>query len=139
MTPVPTTTRVPTARTDRQSADPATSLPVAGQRRVHPAIQRYFEASLYLLMLVGFLTLAGTGKLDAVSLAMVSVALVARAYLLVSGSSFNLEERWTNYFTVAYIAFYLADFFLLGSDFVSATVHLVLFVLVVKIFAVHRE
>lgn len=102
-------------------------------------IERYFEIALYLLIAVGFVTLAGTGKLDALSLIFVVMVLLARGALLVRGRNITIPVRWTNIITFAYAAFYLADFFFISKSFVYATVHLVLFVMAAKIFSVHRE
>ncbi|PYX38156.1 MAG: hypothetical protein DMG75_04705 [Acidobacteria bacterium] len=46
------------------------------------AIQRYFEVSLYLLVLTGFGTLASTGGLDLPTVVLVGMALLFRGYLL---------------------------------------------------------
>jgi len=108
-------------------ADPAT------------AVERYFQISLLLLLATAFLTLAGTGRLDLPSIAFVSAALLVRGYMLVRNLSWKIPDRWTTYLTLAYVAVYLADLFLVSANFVAATVHLVLFSMVVKIFSVHRE
>ena len=52
---------------------------------------------------------------------------------------FIIPESWTTAFTLVYVLIYAADFFLVSRDFVNATVHLVLFGMVVKIFSVHRD
>jgi transglutaminase-like putative cysteine protease len=101
--------------------------------------ERYFQWSLFLLLLTGFAALAGTGKLDFLSLAVVTPALCLRGYHLVKGKNFALAERWTNYLTILYFVVYALDYFMLSQGFVSATVHLVLFIMVVKIFSVQRD
>jgi len=103
------------------------------------AIERYFQISLYLLILIGFFTLASTGRLDALSVMFVSAALLFRGYLLLKGRNLVIPEPWTSYLTLAYVVFYVADFSLISSSFVAATVHLVLFSMVVKIFSVQRD
>ncbi|MFZ3212113.1 MAG: DUF3488 domain-containing protein, partial [Terriglobales bacterium] len=104
----------------------------------HP-ITRYFEVSLYLLIVTGFVTLASTGRLDAPALLLVSLAMVYRGYLLLRGRTLQLPERWASYLTLVYVVFYVCDLFLLSGSFVSATVHLVLFIMVVKMFSVQRD
>lgn len=101
--------------------------------------ERYFQWSLYLLLVTGFASLAGTGKLDLLSLAVVMPALLLRGHHLLKGKSFAIPERWTNYLTILYFIIYGLDYFYLSQGFVSATVHLVLFIMVVKIFSVQRE
>ena len=102
-------------------------------------IDRYFQVSLYLLIVIGFVTLASTGKLDAPALLVVSLALLCRGYLLVRGRTLQLPERWASFLTLVYVVFYIFDLFFLSGSFVSATVHLVLFIMVVKIFSVQRD
>src|SRR2546430_2365938 len=80
-------------------------------------IQRYFEVSLYLLVLTGFATLATTGKLDVVPLVFVTAALLVRGYLLVQDRHWLIPERWTTYFTLLYVVFYAADFLFLSGSF----------------------
>jgi hypothetical protein len=101
--------------------------------------ERFFQWSLYLLLVTGFVALMGTGKLDLPSLALVIPALLLRAYCLLMRRDFLLPEQWTSYLTIVYFAFYGADYFFLSQGFVSATVHLVLFIVVIKIFSVRRE
>jgi protein-glutamine gamma-glutamyltransferase len=103
------------------------------------AVERYFQVSLYLLVLTGFGTLASTGTLDAPTVVLVGIALLLRGFLLSRRSDFQMPTRWTNYLTVAYGAFFLADYTLLSRSFLTATVHLVLFGMVVRIFSVHKE
>lgn len=101
--------------------------------------ERFFQISLYLLLVMGFCALAGTSRLDVLSLVLVAAALLIRGYHLFKGISFTIRERWTSLLTLAYFAFYAIDYFLLSQSFVSATVHMVLFIMVIKIFSVHRD
>jgi len=107
--------------------------PVAG------SAERFFQWSLYVLLVVGFTALMGTNKLDPPSLALVIPALLLRGYLLLMRKSFVISERWTSFLTILYFAFYAADYFYFSQSFMDATVHMVLFSLVIKIFSVHRE
>lgn len=101
--------------------------------------ERFFQWSLYLLLVTGFVALLGTSKLDVASVALVALALLFRGVLLLLRKSINLAERWTSYLTLAYFAFYVADYFYFSQSFVSATVHMVLFSMVIKIFSVRRD
>jgi len=102
-------------------------------------IERYFQISLFLLVGAGFAALATTGQLDPPSLILVTAALALRGWLLVRKQEAGIPERWTSRITLAYVLFYLADYSLFSAGFVKATVHLVLFAMVVKIFSVRRE
>src|SRR5205823_1995979 len=87
-------------------------------------IERYFEISLFAMIVTGFVALAGTGKLDPLSLLFVLVALGVRGYQLATNRAKLLSEKITTRLTIAYMAFYVADFFALSGSFVTATVHL---------------
>jgi len=101
--------------------------------------ERFFQWSLYLLVVVGFTALMGTNKLDLPSLVLVLPALLLRVTLLLMRKSFVISERWTTYLTILYFAFYAADYFYFSQSFISATVHMVLFSMVIKVFSVRRD
>jgi transglutaminase-like putative cysteine protease len=103
------------------------------------AINKYFELSLYLLVLMGFGALAATGGLDLPTIILVGSALAFRGYLLTQRRSIVIPDRWSTPLTIAYFIFYAADFFLLSRSFLTATVHLVLFAVVVRTFSLRRD
>ncbi len=102
------------------------------------AIERYFTVALYLLVLTGFGTLASTGGLDLPTVGLVGLALTIRGYQILTRRDFIIEERWTTLLTLIYIFVYLADYFFLSRSFLAATVHLVLFAMVVRLFSLQR-
>jgi len=102
-------------------------------------VQRYFEVALYLLVLCGFGTLVSTGGLDAPTVLLVGAAILFRGYLLAARRTLLIPDTWTTTLTLGYVAFYLADYFLFSGVFVTATVHLVLFVMVVRLFSTKRD
>jgi transglutaminase-like putative cysteine protease len=102
------------------------------------AIERYFNIALYLLVLSGFGALASTGGLDVPTVILVGLALALRGYQLLTGHEFAIPERWTTVLTLIYVAIYLADYFFLSRSFLTATVHLVLFAMVVRLFSLQR-
>ena len=114
---------------------PQRPAPVAAQS----AVQRYFEVALYLLIVTGFATLVSTGKLDLLSVFIVSTALLLRGRQLLRRDLSLLSETWTTRLTVAYAAFWFLDWLVLSGNFVTATVHLVLFATVVRMFSVQRH
>src|SRR5712671_7089964 len=112
------------------------------QFRVIPlqkAVEHYFELSLYLLVLTGFGALASTGGLGLTTTLLVGAALAVRGYLLAERRRVVISERWTAPLTIAYFVFYAADYFLLSRSFLTATVHLVLFAVVVRTFSLRRD
>jgi transglutaminase-like putative cysteine protease len=102
------------------------------------AIERYFNVALYLLVLSGFGALASTGGLDLPAVVLVGLALAVRGYQLLMRREFAIPERWTTFLTLAYVFIYLADYFFLSRSFLGASVHLVLFVMVVRLFSLQR-
>jgi transglutaminase-like putative cysteine protease len=102
------------------------------------AIERYFNVALYLLVLSGFGALASTGGLDLPAVILVGLALALRGYQLLTGHEFAIPERWTTVLTLIYVAIYLADYFFFSRSFLTATVHLVLFAMVVRLFSLQR-
>jgi hypothetical protein len=105
----------------------------------HGSAERFFQWSLYLLLVTGFVALMGTNKMDLPSLALVIPALLFRGYLLLMRKMLVISERWTTYLTLVYFIFYAADYFYFSQSFINATVHLVLFIMVIKIFSVRRD
>src|ERR1700692_706365 len=103
------------------------------------AINKYFDLSMYLLVLTGFGTLASTGILDWPAIILVGTALAVRGYLLAERRRIVFSERWTTPLTIAYFVFYAVDYFLLSRSFLTATVHLVLFAVVVRTFSLRRD
>jgi transglutaminase-like putative cysteine protease len=103
------------------------------------AVQRYFEVALYLLVVSGFATLASTGGLDLPAALLAGAAILFRGYLLPKRRTLLIPDNWTTALTLVYVAFYLADYFVLSGTFVTATVHLVLFVTVVRLFSTKRD
>jgi transglutaminase-like putative cysteine protease len=106
---------------------------------VPQAIHKYFELSLYLLVLMGFGALASTGGLGLPAILLTGIALALRGYLLAERRRIVISERWTAPLTIAYFVFYGVDYFLLSRSFLTATVHLVLFAVVVRSFSLRRD
>jgi transglutaminase-like putative cysteine protease len=119
------------ARPAKISSTGRISLPVA--------IERYFQVALFLLVLTGFGTLASTGTLDLATVVLVGGALLVRGYLLSNRIEAQIPALWTTYLTLAYALFYFLDYTLLSRSFLTATVHLVLFGMVVRLFSVQKE
>ncbi len=101
-------------------------------------IRRYFEALLLLLLAAGFFTLAGTGRLGGVVVLLGGAALAARGVLWLRGIRPRLSNGFTNVVSALYLVFYPLDYFFLSHGFLTATVHLVLLVAVLKLFSANR-
>src|ERR1051326_1978021 len=109
-----------------------------GEFTLAAAVSRYFDVLLYLLIFSGFGTLASTGTLDLATVTFVTIALLYRGYILARRRQVILSELWTNLLTIGCVVFFLADEFLISRTFISAAVHLVLFVVLVGLFSAQR-
>ena len=97
------------------------------------SIGRFFEFSLLGLLASGFCAVAGSGYLDPPALAPGAAAILLRALIVGGAVRFAVPERYVTVLTAAYIGFYPLDYFFLSREFLPATVHLVIFVAVVKL------
>jgi transglutaminase-like putative cysteine protease len=102
------------------------------------AIERYFNVALFLLVLTGFGMLASTGNLDLPAVFLVGLALLVRGYQLATRREFVIRESWTTYLTLIYVVVYFADYFFVSGSFLTATIHLVLFLIVARLFSLQR-
>ena len=118
---------------------------MAGNQQIAPevtlavAIRRYFDVALYLLIFTGFGTLASTGRLDLPTVVLVTFALLFRGYALARRRKVLLSERWTNFLTIACVGLYIGDYLIISRAFLGATVHLVLLVMLVRLFSAQKD
>src|SRR5258708_21287198 len=103
------------------------------------AIRRYLDVALFLLIFTGFGTLASTGRLDLPTVLLVMLALLFRGFALARRRQILLSGKWTNILTVVCVGFYIADALLISRAFLGATVHLVLFVMLVRLFSAQKD
>ena len=96
-------------------------------------VERFFQFSLLGLVASGYLAVAGSGYLDTPTIVLTTIGLLLRAALIFGLLRLNLSDRLTTIVTIAYAAFFAADYFLLSRDFLAATVHLLFFLAVMKI------
>ena len=112
------------------------SVPPVRQSEPNPAagvIGRLFEVAILGLVASGFFAVLGSGYLDPPTAAGAGAAILVRALLLATGRSFRIPGRWMTALAILYIGFYPLDYLFLSGDFLTATVHLVLFLAAVKI------
>jgi transglutaminase-like putative cysteine protease len=121
----------------KAAADPAE----LAQKQAHISVERYFETSLLLMLGTGFFTVSTTGRLDLVSVVLVSAALLIRLWSYLREADYSLSPRTVTRLSVFYIFFYALDFLIFSAGLslmdgmLAATVHLVLFTAVVKVFS----
>ncbi len=103
------------------------------------AIERFFKATSYALVTGGFLTLALTGRVDAVTCILYALALIASWFADRPGSRLQISERVANWCVLAYLPFAYLDFRYLSGSWIAPLIHFVLFVSVFKLFQVKRD
>jgi hypothetical protein len=96
-------------------------------------IERFFQFSLLGLVATGYLAVTASGFLDAPTIALTAAGLLLRASLILGLVRPNLSGRLPTIVTIAYGAFFAADYFWLSGNFPVATVHLLFFLAVMKI------
>jgi transglutaminase-like putative cysteine protease/uncharacterized membrane protein len=106
---------------------------------IFPRIDQLCQISLVLLLGTGLFTLVGTGKLDGFSIVAATSALVVRGAMLLRGNNWRVPARWTSLLGLLYFLVFFVDCFLISRNFVSASIHLVLFGMVIKLFSVERD
>ncbi len=117
--------------------DPA----ILAKKQAHVSVERYFETSLLLMLTTGFVTVVTTGKLDLPSVLVVSVALAVRLWSQFRELDLSISSRTVTSLSIFYLFFFALDFLIfspgpaLMDNMLSATVHLVFFTAVIKIFS----
>jgi len=103
------------------------------------AADAFFEIALLGLLGSGYLAVLGSGYLDTTTAAATALGLVLRALYVLGWVRFELSEKAVTRWTLAYVAFYPLDYLYLSRDFLTATIHLVFFLAVVKILTARTE
>ena len=124
---------------NNKSDMPASSSEQIATGSLTDSVQRYLLTALYLMVVTGFITLATTGELDFPSLLIVGAAVLFRGYVLIARNTFVLSALWTTALTLAFTAFFVIDLFVLSGSFVSATVHYVLLLVIVRLWSARRN
>src|SRR5260370_32743980 len=113
------------------------------------ALSRYFEISLFLMLLVSVLALVSTGKLDLATILLAPVALLAKGYRWWRGRDPELSHGTATFLVVLYILYFPADFLLVAAGLSAdaqnpalfaallAAIHLLLFAMIVPLLSAH--
>jgi transglutaminase-like putative cysteine protease len=97
------------------------------------AVEKFFQLSLLGMVASGFLAIAGSGYLDASTTLLMAAGLLLRGAMAAGLLHPEISERTITVLTIAYIGFYPLDYQFLSRDFLTATVHLVFFVAILRI------
>ncbi|MGH9594760.1 MAG: hypothetical protein ACRD5L_16840, partial [Bryobacteraceae bacterium] len=110
-------------------------------------VSRYFEGSLYLLLLTAVMTVVCTGKLDLFSMVVAPVALVIKGWRRWRGHGAEISHRAATICVCVYFLFLPVDFFVWSrSQALDApnatlyaalltTVHLLLFAILIRAYS----
>ncbi|PYV16327.1 MAG: hypothetical protein DMG21_12050, partial [Acidobacteria bacterium] len=111
------------------------------KKQRHISVERYFEVSLLLMLTTAFLTITTTRKLDPASTVVVFAALALRLWSYFHDRDWSLAPRTVTRIAIFYVFFYGLDFFIFTAGptildhMLGATVHLILFATLVKVFS----
>lgn len=97
------------------------------------SVERFFQFSLWGLVVSGYLAVAGSGYLDAPTIVLTGAGLLLRALLISGLLGFEISPRLVVVLTLAYVGFFPLDYLLLSRAFIQATMHLVFFLAVIQI------
>src|SRR5262245_10239550 len=97
-------------------------------------MQRYFELSCHALIVSAFLALALTGRLDTAAIAIFGAGIAWSVYRAIHGRRTPISTRAAFILSCAYILFFLFDNTVLSRSFIPASIHLVLFLQLVKLY-----
>ena len=123
---------------------PPSSTPRAARRS---ALDRYFEISLFLLLLTSVLALVSTGKLDLITMLAAPAALVIKGIRWLRGMKPELSTRAATWIVAAYLLFFPLDLWWVSRAIASAAqnpglmaallaaIHLMLFVMIIRLYS----
>lgn len=116
-----------------------------------PAVQRYFEVSLYLLVSTGMLSILSTGKLDLFSITVTSALLAWKGLRIWRGRGPELSVRLATGLVLAYFLFFPADLWLFSRSMAAdapnpplyaallSAIHLLLFATIVRLYSARAQ
>lgn len=127
------------------------SSPTATHDRAHsgmlPAVERYFEVSLYLLVAAGVLAIISTGKLDVFSTVAPAAALLYKGIRIHRGLGPELSSRAATWCVLGYFLFFPLDLWVLSRGLavgapnpplyaaLLSAIHLVIFATVIRLYS----
>lgn len=111
------------------------------------AVQRYFEVSLFLLIVVGVAALVSTGKLDPISTLVPPILVALKGWRWWRGHGPELSHRAATWLTVLYFLFFPIDLVVFSRALAEGSpspilfaallsaIHLMLFALIVRLYS----
>jgi transglutaminase-like putative cysteine protease len=96
-------------------------------------VERFFEFSLLGMLASGYFAVVASGYLDWPTAALTLAGLCLRGLMVAGVVELELSNRLVAAITVGYIGFYPLDYYFVSGSFLTATVHLVFFLAVLKL------
>ncbi len=96
-------------------------------------VDRFFDFSLLGMLAAGYFAVVGSGYLDWPTATLTLLGLCLRGLMVAGVVEFEFSNRLVAAMTLAYILFYPVDYFFVSNSFLTATVHLVCFLAVLKV------
>jgi hypothetical protein len=139
-----TSSSLPSARVNSATAYSATS---AHSEPRLPALERHFQLSLFMLLMVSVLTLISTGKLDLLTVVLPPIALLWKGFRWWRAYEPEISPRVANWLVLAYFAFFPLDLFFISRYLAAdaqnpllfsallAAVHLMLYAMIVRLYS----
>jgi protein-glutamine gamma-glutamyltransferase len=112
-----------------------------------PAVQRYFEVSLFLLVSTGILAVVLTGKLDPISLVVPLIALAYKGFRILRSRGPEISARVATWLVLSYFLFFPLDLWIFSRSLSAgapnpalyaallAAIHLMLFAALVRLYS----
>jgi transglutaminase-like putative cysteine protease len=97
-------------------------------------MQRYFQISCHALIVTAFMALSLTGRLDGPAIVVFLVGLAISVYRAIHRLPALLSARGAFVLSCGYIFFFVVDAAILSRSFIPASIHLVLFLELAKLF-----
>jgi protein-glutamine gamma-glutamyltransferase len=96
-------------------------------------VNRFFEFSLLGMLAAGYFAVLGSGFLDWPTAALTLAGLCVRALTVAGVVTFEPPPRVVAALAIAYMGFFPVDYYYISGTFLSATVHMVFFLAVLKL------
>ena len=96
-------------------------------------MERYFQISFHALILTAFIALVETGRIDIGSIVLFLVFFGVTTRRVLKGQPPLLTARGAFFLSLGYIFFFVLDSLILSGSFISAIIHMVLFLEIAKL------
>jgi len=132
-----------------EHVEPPRTEPAPGE--LLPAVQHYFQVSLFLLVSTGVFAIVSTGKLDPFSTLVPPAALIYKGVRLFRGRGPELSARVATWFVLAYFLFFPLDLWVLSRGLAEgapnpplyaallSAIHLLLFATLVRLYSARTQ